>query len=151
MEDSLATPITCLGHRAVLARVISVCVRPLIRCARCPLFLPFPCEIVWSIFTLVETVAHNLWEWQHLLTFLHQDHSIHIIHVYYISEMDSSVALLLTVFLCNWYISSMLVPREHSKPLFNVQGGYIGCSTGNGEKRSNRQACCHAQLCLAAA
>ena len=32
-----------------------------------------------------------------------------------------------------------------------VQGGWSGCRTGNGEKLSNSQLCCLAQLCLAAA
>ena len=32
-----------------------------------------------------------------------------------------------------------------------VQNGYIGFNTGNGEKLSNSQACCLAQLCMAAA
>ena len=35
--------------------------------------------------------------------------------------------------------------------LYAIQSGYIGCNTGNGEKLSNSQACCLAQLCLAAA
>ena len=32
-----------------------------------------------------------------------------------------------------------------------VQGGWGGCHTGNGKKLSKTQACCLAQLCLAAA
>ena len=35
--------------------------------------------------------------------------------------------------------------------LYNVQPADIGCRTGNGKKLSNSQACCLAQLCLAAA
>ena len=33
----------------------------------------------------------------------------------------------------------------------SVQGGWGGCRTGNGKKLSKTQACCLAQLCLAAA
>ena len=33
----------------------------------------------------------------------------------------------------------------------DVQGGWGGCRTGNGKKLSNSQACCLAQMCLAAA
>ena len=35
--------------------------------------------------------------------------------------------------------------------LVKLQGGWSGWPTGNGKKVSNSQACCLAQLCLAAA
>ena len=43
------------------------------------------------------------------------------------------------------------VRLQFGTSLRGVQSGYIGCNTGNGEKLSNSQACCLAQLCLAAA
>ena len=66
LSSRAATPITCLGHRTVLARFLARSrdirsrARPLIRS-----LLPFPvrnCVVNSQI--CVETVAHNLWDWQ---------------------------------------------------------------------------------------
>ena len=49
------------------------------------------------------------------------------------------------------YIRSPEGPFSHAPSLKHVQGGWGGWPTGNGKKLSNSQACCLAQLCLAAA
>ena len=53
--------------------------------------------------------------------------------------------------LSNASASAKNLPERGEVHLQNIQCGYIGCNTGNGEKLSISQACCLAQLCLAAA
>ena len=48
-------------------------------------------------------------------------------------------------------LASFQSSGKKNKRAIVVQSDYIGCKTGNGEKLSNSQACCLAQLCLAAA
>ena len=49
------------------------------------------------------------------------------------------------------WIMRVWVRNKRSTVYFNVQPEDIGWTTGNGKKISNSQACCLAQLCLAAA